>query len=124
MVKICVDNSLSNSSLYEHRCLENIKYIYQSYGKCGDQQHYKSILEYDMVSTSDFFLKIPMSSGPYMSIKQPKARKSLHRFATTLDVKPNTDVRSLCAGKSKHKAILSGSQLWSENFKDTGPYKN
>ena len=32
MVTIGVDKSLSNSSLYEHRCLENIKNSYQSAG--------------------------------------------------------------------------------------------
>ena len=39
MVIIGVDQSLSNSALYEHRCLENIQKIYKSDGKCDDQQH-------------------------------------------------------------------------------------
>ena len=47
-----------------------------------------------------------------MSIKQPKDRKSLHPFATTLYIKPNTAVYRLCAVKPKRKAIRAGMQLW------------
>ena len=64
-----------------------------------------------------------MSSGPSVSIKQPKARKPLHQFATTLDVKPNIVIRRLCDVKSKRKAIITGSQLWSKIPKEAGPYK-
>ena len=45
MVIITIDQLLSISALYEHRCLKNIKKLYKSYGKCNDQQHYKSILK-------------------------------------------------------------------------------
>ena len=70
MVKIGVYQSLSNSYFYEHRCLENIKKLYQSAGKCDDQQQYKSILESCMVSTPEFFSENrPMSYGPSVSIK-------------------------------------------------------
>ena len=41
MVAIGVDQSLSNSSMYEHICLENIKKLYKSAGKCDDQQKRK-----------------------------------------------------------------------------------
>ena len=41
MVTTGVDQSLTNISLNEHICLENIKNIYQSAGKCNDQQQYK-----------------------------------------------------------------------------------
>ena len=34
MVTIGVDQSLSNSAVYEHRCLENIKKLYKSVGEC------------------------------------------------------------------------------------------
>ena len=37
MVIIGVDQSLSNSASFEHRCLENIKNIYKLAGKCDDQ---------------------------------------------------------------------------------------
>ena len=43
MVAIGVEQSLSNSDLYENRCLENIKNIYKTAGKCGDQYQYKAI---------------------------------------------------------------------------------
>ena len=66
-----------------------------------------------MVSTPWVFPEnIPMSYGPYVSIKQPKVRKSLRKFTTTLDVKPKTVIRRLCAAKSKRKEIRAGSNLW------------
>ena len=55
MVKISVDKSLSNSSLYEHKCLENIKNIYQSDGRYYDQEQCKEIIEADVVSTPESF---------------------------------------------------------------------
>ena len=101
--------------MYEHRCLENIKNIYQSSGKCDDQQNYKAILEAYMVSTPEVFSEnSPLSSGPFMSTKQPKARKPLCKFATTLNVKPKTYIHRICADKSKCKEIISCSQVWSK----------
>ena len=38
MVTIGFDQSLSNSAMYEHICLENIKKLYKSSGKFDDQQ--------------------------------------------------------------------------------------
>ena len=37
MLIIGVGQSLSNSALYEHICLENTKYIYKLAGKCDNQ---------------------------------------------------------------------------------------
>ena len=34
---IGVDSSLSNNTIYEHKCLENIKKLYKQAGKCDDQ---------------------------------------------------------------------------------------
>ena len=51
MVTIRFDQSLSNSAMYEHRCLENINNLYKFDGKCDDQQHEKAIIEEEMVST-------------------------------------------------------------------------
>ena len=48
MVPIGVDQSLSNSALYEHICLETSET--KTAGKCHDQHQYKSILEVEMVS--------------------------------------------------------------------------
>ena len=49
MVIIAVDQNLSNSALYEHRCIEHIKKLYNYTGKCDYQQQNKEIIEYAMV---------------------------------------------------------------------------
>ena len=59
MVTIVVDQSLSNSSFYEYRCLENIKKLRQLSGNYDDQQQYKSILEATKVSTLQGFPENP-----------------------------------------------------------------
>ena len=46
-----IDVSLNNYSIYEHKCLENIKTLYKQAGKCDDQQQLKDIFEDVMVST-------------------------------------------------------------------------
>ena len=70
MVSIGVYQSLSNSALYEHICLENIKKLYKSSGKCDDQQQYKAILEASMVSTTDLFTgNSSISPGPSVTVK-------------------------------------------------------
>ena len=51
MNTICIDQSSSNNALFEHKCLNNLKKIYQHAGKWDDQQTFKDILEADMVST-------------------------------------------------------------------------
>ena len=48
---ICIDTSLRNNAIYEHKFLENIKNVFKQDGKCDDQQQFKYILEADMVST-------------------------------------------------------------------------
>ena len=53
MVCIGVGQSLSNSALYEHICLEKVKKLYKSAGKCDDQHQSKSIIEAAMVSTPE-----------------------------------------------------------------------
>ena len=45
MVAIGIDQQLRNSTLYEHICLENIKKLYKTTGKCEDQQKYKVMIE-------------------------------------------------------------------------------
>ena len=57
-----------------------------------------------MVSApKDYSKHIPMHSGTYVSINQPKARKSLCQLATKLDFTPKTYIRRLCAAESKCK---------------------
>ena len=78
MVTIGVNQSLSNSIIYEHVCLENINNLYKSYGKCDDQQHYKAILESEMVSTSEGgTVNITIPSIQYVTVKKTSARKPL-----------------------------------------------
>ena len=45
MVTIEIDQLLSNSPLYKHTCLENIKKLYKYTGKRDDKQQYKAITE-------------------------------------------------------------------------------
>ena len=39
MKNIVIDQSLCNRSSFEHKCLNNVKNIYQLAGKCDDQQN-------------------------------------------------------------------------------------
>ena len=57
MDNIGVDQSLSNSALYENRCLENINKLCKSSAKFHDQQQYKAILEELIVSTPGKFIE-------------------------------------------------------------------
>ena len=52
---IGVEQSSSNSSLYEHRCMGKIKKLYKYAVKCDDQQQYQAILEAAMVSIHEQF---------------------------------------------------------------------
>ena len=62
MVVLGVVQSLSNSALYKHRCLGNIKKLYKSAGKCYDRQKYKVVIESTMVSNPEIFIdNSPMS---------------------------------------------------------------
>ena len=53
MKTIGIDQSLCKRSSFEHKCLNNIKTIYQHAGKCDDQQNLKGILDTDMVLTPE-----------------------------------------------------------------------
>ena len=44
IITIGVDQSLSNSAIYEHKCMENMKELYKPAGKCDNQQQYKAII--------------------------------------------------------------------------------
>ena len=61
MVTIGVYQQLSNSAIYEHRCLENIKKLCKPSGKYDYQHQCKSIIELAMLSTPEVLTnKIPM----------------------------------------------------------------
>ena len=55
MKTIGIDQSSFNMSTFEHRCMNNIKKIYQHIGKCDDQQNLKDILEAALLSTTEGF---------------------------------------------------------------------
>ena len=81
MATIAVDQSLSNSAMYEHIFLENIKKLYKYFGKFDDQKKYKAILEAAMVSTLKGFTdNSPISPSQYVTVENTSARKSLSLF--------------------------------------------
>ena len=48
---IGIDQSSFARSSFEHRCMNNIKKIYQHAGKCDDQQNLKDIIDDAILST-------------------------------------------------------------------------
>ena len=42
---IGIDQLVSSEAYFQHKCLNNIKKIYQHAGKCDDQQKFKYIIE-------------------------------------------------------------------------------
>ena len=52
---IGIDQLLSNSALFEHRCLQNIKKVYKRAGKCDGQQQLRHIIDAGVVYTSEGF---------------------------------------------------------------------
>ena len=58
-------------STFEHRCIKNIKKIYQHAGKCDDQQNLKDILEDALLSTPEGFIDdIPNVHMPSTPVKK------------------------------------------------------
>ena len=78
MKTIGIYQSLSKSDILEHRCLKNMKKLYQHAGKCDDQQQIKDILEAAMDYTSKgFTYNSTRSPIPQTPVKKPSAVKSL-----------------------------------------------
>ena len=90
---IGIDQSLRKKSLFEHKCLQNVKKLYKLAGKCDYQQQFKDILEAAMVSTSEGFtynsLRSPMTPTP---VNKPSDRISMCLFTSILDVKKKADI--------------------------------
>ena len=85
---IGIEKSLSDNSLFEHKCLQNINKLYKHAGKCNDQQQFKDILEAAMVYTPEGFTdKITRSPMTPTPVKKPIARKSVCLFTNILYVK-------------------------------------
>ena len=114
MVTIGLDQLLSKSAICKHRSLENIKKLYTSSHKCDNQQEYKYVLEAATVSTPERFTdNSPVSPGNFLTFRKPSKIKSLRLFTEFLYAKKKTAVRQVGDDISKHKAIGSGSMLWS-----------
>ena len=94
MKTIGIDQSSFARSSFEHRCMNNIKNIYQHAGKCDDQQNLKDIIDAAILSTPkgviDNSPNVHMTSKP---VKKPSARKSLCLFTNILDVITTTAKR-------------------------------
>ena len=100
MKTIGIDQSLWNTSYFEHKCMKNIKNIYQHRSKCGDQNKLNNILDADMLSSPwrviDDSPNVSMTSAP---VKKPIDSKSLCLFTNILDVKQKTEKRRILAAK-------------------------
>ena len=97
MVTIGVYQSLSNSALHKYICLGNINKLYKSYVKFDYQKIYKAIIEAAMVSIPGVFAdNSPMSPGPYVTVKNPNASKSFHKFSGLFYVKKNLRIQVRC----------------------------
>ena len=87
MKTIGIDQSSFTRSSFEHRCMNNIKKIYQHAGKCSDQQNLKDIIDaailYTPEGVTDNIPNVHLKSSP---VKKPSASKSLCLFTTILDV--------------------------------------
>ena len=115
MKTIGIGQSSFTRSSFEHRCMNNIKDIYQHAGKCDDQQNLKDILEAAILSTPEGFTdnspNVHMASSP---VKKPSARKSLCLFTNLLAVKRTTAKRRFVAEKSRRKSFKVCNSLWTK----------
>ena len=63
------------------------------------------MVEVALVSTPEGFTNNSlMTPNPYMSTKNPSARKPLHQFSEILDVKHKTDVQMFVGSNENRKA--------------------
>ena len=53
MKTIGIDQTSFARSSFEHRCMNNIKKIYQHAGKCDDQHNFKDIVDAAILSTPE-----------------------------------------------------------------------
>ena len=113
MKTVGIDQSLSNNSLFGHKCLQNINKLYKHSGKCDDQQKFKDIIHASMVYTPKGFTnnspRSPMNPTP---VKKPSARKSLCLFTNMVNVKNKTATSQVRASKSKSKEIKARTTPW------------
>ena len=72
MKTIGIDQSSFNMSSFEHRCMNNIKKIYQHAGKCDDQQNIKDIIDAAVMSTPEGVI----DNSPTVSMTSTPVKKS------------------------------------------------
>ena len=125
MKTIGIDQSVFERSSFEHRCMNNIKKIYQHAGKCDDQQNLKDIIDAAILSTpegvTDNSPNVHMTSNP---VKKPSARKSLCLFTNILDVKHTTAKRCFVSAKSRRKSMKVCNSLWKKKQNEKGIQKS
>ena len=125
MKTIGIDQSSFIRSSFEHRCMNNIKNIYQHAGKCDDQQNIKDIIDDAVLSTpegvTDNSPNVHMTSTP---VKKPSASESLCLFTNKLDVQSKTAKRCFVAAKSRRKSMKVCNSLWKKQKKEMGILKS
>ena len=125
MKSIGIDQSSFTRYSFEHRCMNNIKKMYQHAGICDDQQNIKDIIDAAILSNPkvviDYSPNLPMIST---SVKKPSASKSLCLFTNILGVKPKTEKRRFAAAKSRSKSMKVGSNLWTKKKNEKGIQKS
>ena len=93
MKTIGIDQSPFTEYSFEHKCMNNIKKIYQHAGKCDDQQNLKDIIEASLLFNPEGVTEnshnVPMASTP---VKKPSARKSFCLFTNILDFAATNNV--------------------------------
>ena len=124
MNTIDIDKSSFNVSYFEHKCMNNIKKIYQHAGKCDYQQNLNDILEAALISNPEGVIyNSPNVHMPSSPVKKPSASKSQCLFTNILDVKPKTAKHRFVAEKSRRKDMKVGNSLWTNKIKRKGHSK-
>ena len=81
--------------------------------KCDYHKNLKDILDAAMVSTTEGFTdESPSFPMKKITVKKPRARKSLCLFTNKIDVLKKTAKHRVGYTKSKHIAMKVGSSLW------------
>ena len=97
--------------------MNNIKYIYQHAGKCGDQQNLKDILGVSMVSNPEEITYDSPSLHMTQTTLKTSASKSLCLFTNIFDVKNKIAKLRIEAAKSKRRSRKFGNSLWTNKIK-------
>ena len=124
MKTIGIDQYSFTRSSFEHRCMNNIKKIYQHAGKCDDQQNPQDMIDAAILSNpevvTDHSPNVHMTPKP---VKKPSARKSLCLFTNILAFKPTTAKRRFVAAKSRRKSMKVCNSLWTKKSERKGHSK-